>query len=131
MNSMAMPVQTGMVLLALGSLPIVAWGQESTISAPPQATFQPSANCSTASPCRNVTGEVVKIEESYWIQLPNGQQTHIRVKPDTKIDSRVKLGDSIAAQVTSTGDADAVIKLTDKPQALDLPKPGKSLTDIR
>ena len=73
----------------------------------------------------------MKIEESSWIQLPNGQQPHIRVKPDTKIDSRVKLGDSIAAQLTSTGDANAVIKLTDKPQAMDLPMPGKSLTDIR
>ena len=131
MKTMFMPVRTGMVVLAFSGLPIVAWGQESTITAPPQATFEPSANCSTATPCRNVTGEVVKIEESYWIQLPNGQQTHIRVKPDTKIDSRVKLGDSIAAQLTSTGDANAVIKLTDKPQATDLPMPGKSLTDIR
>ena len=96
-----------------------------------QATFPPSAKCATATPCRNVTGEVVKIEESYWIQFPNGQQTHIRVKPDTKIDSRVKVGDSIAAQLTSTGDADAVIKLSEKPQAVELPKPDKSLTDVR
>jgi len=73
----------------------------------------------------------VKIEESYWIQFPNGQQTHIRVKPDTKIDSRVKVGDSLAAQLTSTGDADAVIKLSEKPQAVELAKPDKSLTDVR
>lgn len=78
-----------------------------------------------------MTGVVVKIEESYWIQFPNGQQTHIRVKPDTKIDSRVKVGDSIAAQLTSTGDADAVIKLSDKLQAVELPKPDKNLGDMR
>jgi hypothetical protein len=98
---------------------------------PRAATFPPSAKCATATPCRNVTGEVVKIEESYWIQFPNGQQTHIRVKPDTKIDSRVKVGDSLAAQLTSTGDADAVIKLSEKPQAVELAKPDKSLTDVR
>ena len=74
---------------------------------------------------------MVKIEESYWIQFPNGQQTHIRVKPDTKIDSRVKVGDSVAAQLTSTGDAEAVIKLNEKPQALALPKPDKNLSDLR
>ena len=73
----------------------------------------------------------MKIEESYWIQFTNGQQTHIRVKPDTKIDSRVKVGDSIAAQLTSTGDADAVIKLSEKPQTVELPKPDTSLTDVR
>jgi hypothetical protein len=37
-------------------------------------TFPTSANCTTTSPCRNVTGEVVKIEESYWIAQPNGVQ---------------------------------------------------------
>jgi hypothetical protein len=120
-----------MALLAFSGLPIVAWGQEFTITARPQATFPPSANCTTASPCRNVTGEVIKIEESYWIQLPNGQQTHIRVKPDTKIDSRVKSATASPRNSPPQEDADAVIKLTDKPQAMDLPKPGKSLTDIR
>ena len=78
-----------------------------------------------------MTREVVKIEESYWVQFPNGQQTHIRVKPDTKIDSRGRIGDSIAAQLTSTGDADAVIKLSEKPQILELSKPDKNLMDMR
>ena len=53
------------------------------------------------------------------------------MKPDTKIDSRVRIGDSIAAQLTSTGDADAVIKLSEKPQILELSKPDKNLTDVR
>ncbi len=124
-------VRLGFVLVAFCGMPLISFAQEPTTTGPPQATFPQSAKCTTASPCRHVTGEVVKIEESYWIQFPNGQQTHIRVKPDTKIDSRVKVGDSIAAQLTSTGDADAVIKLSDKPQAVELPKPGKSLTDMR
>jgi len=125
-----MAVKVGVILLASGGVSFVAWGQEPSTT-PPQATFPLSASCTTATPCRNVTGEVIRIEESYWVQFPNGQQTHIRVKPDTKIESRVRIGDSIAAQLTSTGDADAVIKLSEKPQILELSKPDKNLTDVR
>ena len=118
-------------MAGLCGVPLGSFAQEHAVTPPSQVAFPPSDKCTTASPCRNVTGEVVKIEESYWIQFPNGQQTHIRVKPDTKIDSRVKVGDSVAAQLTSTGDAEAVIKLNEKPQALALPKPDKNLSDLR
>jgi hypothetical protein len=124
-------VYVGLMLGGLFCISAVALGQEQTTTPPPQATFPPSDKCTTATPCRNVTGEVVKIEESYWIQFPNGQQTHIRVKSDTKIDSRVKIGDSIAAQLMSNGDAEAVIKLSETPQSVELPKPEKNLTDMR
>ncbi len=78
-----------------------------------------------------MAGEVVKIEESYWIPFPNGQQTHIRVKPNTKIDSRVKVGDNIAAQLMSNGDAEALIKLSEKAESIEFPKPDKNLSDMR
>ena len=84
-----------------------------------------------ATPCMNVAGEVVKIEESYWIQQPNGNQIHVRVKPETKIDSRVKVGDNIAAQLTSRGDAEAVVKLSEKQKSMDLPIPSRELQDVR
>ena len=109
----------------------LSFGQESPVVPPPQATFPPSEKCTVNTPCRNVAGEVVKIEESYWIQLPDGTQTHVRVKPDTKIESRIKVGDSIAAQLTSKGDAEAVVKLSETPQSLDLPMPSKGLRDVR
>jgi hypothetical protein len=109
----------------------VSLGQETPVVPPPQATFPPSENCTANTPCKNVTGEVVKIEESYWVQLSDGTQTHVRVKPNTKIDSRIKVGDSIAAQLTSKGDAEAVIKLSETPQSLDLPMPSKGLRDVR
>ncbi len=85
----------------------------------------------TGTPCRNVAKEVVKIEESYWIPFPNGQQTHIRVKPNTKIDSPVKVGDNIAAQLMSNGDAEALIKLSEKAESIEFPKPDKNLCDMR
>ncbi|OQW32289.1 MAG: hypothetical protein A4E19_19875 [Nitrospira sp. SG-bin1] len=92
--------------------------------------FPLSKNCTTNSPCRNVQGEIVKIEESYWITQPNGVQSHIRVVPDTKIQSRVKVGDSVAAQVRSNGEAEAVLKM-DPPQVRELPVPDSSLKEMR
>jgi hypothetical protein len=54
-----------------------------------------------------------------------------RVKPGTKIESRVKVGDNIAAQLTSSGDAEAVLKLHEKPTSAVLPVPTKELGDLR
>ncbi len=48
--------------------------------------FPQSDKCSTSSPCQNVIGEITKVEESYWIKMPNGQETHMRVSADTKMD---------------------------------------------
>jgi len=82
--------------------------------------FSKSDKCSTSSPCRDVIGEIVRIEENYWIKMPDGNETHMRVTPETKIESRVKVGDPIAAQLTSTGDADAIKKLNAMPKADEL-----------
>ncbi len=93
--------------------------------------FPRSDKCTTSEPCRNVTGEIVKIEESYWIAQPNGVQSHIRVVPDTKIQSRVKVGDSIAAQITSKGVAEAILKMDEPLKPKELPVPSGSLKDMR
>lgn len=82
--------------------------------------FPKSDKCTTSAPCRDVVGEIVRIEENYWVKLPNGNETHMRVTPETKIDSRVKVGDPIAAQLTSTGDVDAIKKLKEMPTADEL-----------
>ncbi len=112
------------------SLPAAA-EEHATSSATHQMTpkFPKSDKCSTSSPCRDVVGEVVRIEESYWIKTPNGQETHMRVSPETKIESRVKVGDAIAAQLTSTGNADAIKKLKEmpKPDQLNIQKQTKEI----
>jgi hypothetical protein len=99
--------------------------EHSTSSTTHQLTpkFPKSDKCSTSSPCRDVIGEIVRIEENYWIKMPNGNETHLRITPETKIDSRVKVGDPIAAQMTSTGDADAIKKLKAMPKADELNSP--------
>ena len=91
--------------------------------------FPKSDKCSTSSPCKDVVGEIVRIEENYWIKMPNGNETHMRVTPDTKLESRVKVGDPIAAQLTSRGDADAIKKLQEMPKAdeLNIPKKTKEV----
>ena len=88
--------------------------------------FPKSDKCSTSSPCRDVVGEIIRIEENYWVKLPNGNETHMRVTPETKIESRVKVGDPIAAQLTSTGDADAIKKLKEMPKADELNSPKRT-----
>ena len=91
--------------------------------------FPQSDKCSTSSPCQNVIGEITKVEESYWIKMPNGQETHMRVSADTKMDARVKVGDPIAAQLTSSGDADSIKKLKElpKPDELSIQKKTKEV----
>jgi hypothetical protein len=136
---MRLRVSLGILGIGLLILPANSFSQEQTTVTPPPQTsvqghipaFPPSDKCSTSTPCRNVEGEIVKIEESYWIQQPNGTQTHIRVKPHTKIESRVKVGDAIAAQVTSSGDAEAIIRMKEMPKSVELPVPSKELSDMR
>ncbi|HEU5407470.1 MAG TPA: hypothetical protein VFU48_06865 [Nitrospira sp.] len=88
--------------------------------------FPKSDKCTNSSPCRDVVGEIVRIEENYWVKMPNGNETHMRVSPETKIESRVKVGDSIAAQLTSAGDADAIMKLKEMPKTDELSSPKRS-----
>ena len=98
--------------------------QSSTDQLTPQ--FPKSDNCSTSSPCRGVVGQIVRIEENYWIKMPDGNEAHMRVTPETKLESRVKVGDPIAAQLTSRGDADAIKKLQQMPKAEELNIPKKT-----
>lgn len=93
--------------------------------------FPGSEKCTTSQPCRNITGEIVKIEESYWISQPNGVQSHVRVVPGTKIESRVKVGDSVAAQVTSNGVAEAILKMDGPVKREELQVPSGSLKEMR
>jgi len=136
-----MKTQIGLAILTVSvfGVPLVSISQERTTTttkpdAAVQSTmpvFPPSDKCSTSSPCRNIEGEIVKIEESYWIKQPNGIESHLRVRPDTKIQSRVKVGDSIAAQVLSNGEAEAVIKMKEVTKPKELPVPSKELEDLR
>ena len=127
-----------MLVLPLLIMPIFCGTQSVSAQTGPSGTvqgtvpaFPESEKCTTSQPCRNITGEIVKIEESYWVAQPNGVQSHIRVMPGTKIQSRVKVGDSVAAQVTSNGVAEAILKMDEPVKREELQVPSGSLKEMR
>ena len=92
--------------------------QQPVVSNPqaPAPAFPASRACTKSSPCQNVTGEIIRVEEAYWIKTPTGLETRLKVTDDTKMNSRLKKGDKVAAQVTSTGEAEAVVMIDDLPK---------------
>ena len=91
----------------------------------------PSRACTKSSPCQNVTGEIIRIDEAYWIKTPDGLEARLKVTDDTKMNSIMKKGDKVAAQVTSTGDAEAVVKVEDLPKPPEVSLPSTRVDDIR
>jgi len=121
------------ILAAVLSVPAVSQGEQATSPAPSTQTipaFPPSTNCSAQRPCQNVTGEIVRIEESYWIKDMNGHEVHMRVTPDTRLDTLPRVGDKVSAQVRSDGNAEALVKVP-SPQQPQIQVPSKNLKDFR
>ena len=122
------------VLALVLSIPAISQSEQETSKAPSTQmsipAFPPTTNCSTLRPCQNVTGEVIRIEESYWIKDMNGQEVHMRVTGDTKLDALPRVGDKVSAQVRSDGNAEALVKVppTQQPQ---IQVPSKNLKELR
>ena len=129
-----------LLISALFGLPL-ATSAEETIAVSPMGTtaatsnsaptFPPSPNCTTSSPCRHVMGEVTKIEETYWIKQPNGNELHMLTTKDSRLETLPKVGDKIAAQVTSTGKVNALVTIDEFPKGNQVDKPSGSLGDVR
>lgn len=113
--------------VALGAAPSFALTEEQqpVVSNPqaPAPAFPASRACTKSSPCQNITGEIIRVEEAFWIKTPTGLETRLKVTDDTKMDTLLKKGDKVAAQVTSTGEAEAVVKMDDLPK----PPPAASI----
>ena len=127
----------GIVALSLLSLPAILLGGEEKAPVQKNVTgqkaiaFPQSDKCSMNSPCRNVMGEILRIEESYYIKTPDGVETHLKVSKDTKMEGLPKVGDTIAAQLTSRGDADAIVKLDEMPKPKEMKVPSTSHEEFR
>jgi hypothetical protein len=121
----------GIAACGLLILPSMAFSQDQPVTGDTSVVFPQSFKCSTNSPCRNITGEILRIEESYWIQDPGGGETHLRVTRDTKMEEVPKVGDRIAVQLTSKGDANAIVKLAEIPKPQELPVPLRTQKDFR
>ena len=55
----------------------------------------------------------------------------MKVAKDTKMEGLPKVGDSIAAQLTSRGDADAIVKLDEMPRPKEMKVPSKTQEEFR
>jgi hypothetical protein len=124
----------GIALCSLLSLPALALSQEQALTGEKSLTFPDSYNtytCSVNSPCRNVTGKIMRIEESYWIRNSEGGETHLKVTRDTKMENLPKVGDIIGAQLSSSGEANAIVKLEDLPKPKEIAAPSLTQKDLR
>ena len=124
----------GIALCGLLSLPALALSQEQALTGEKSLTFPDSYNtytCSVNSPCRNVTGKIMRIEESYWIRNSEGGETHLKVTRDTKMENLPKVGDIIGAQLSSSGEANAIVKLEDLPKPKEIAAPSLTQKDLR
>ena len=121
----------GIAACGLLSLPSLSWSQDQPVTGEKSLTFPPTYKCSTNSPCHNITGEILRIEESYWVRDPEGGETHLKVTRETKMDGVPKVGDSIAAQLRSNGEANTVVKLSEIPKPKELSAPLHSQKDFR
>ena len=126
-----MYTMAGIAACGLLCLPSLSVSQDQPVTGEKSVAFPPSFKCSTHSPCRNITGEILRIEESYWIQGPEGDETHVKVTRDTKMEAEPKVGDRVAAQVTSKGEANAIVKLAEIPKPKDLRAPSHAQKDFR
>ena len=127
----------GIVALGMLSLPAILLGEEEktmgqkNVTGQKAVAFPQSDKCSTNSPCSNVMGEILRIEESYWIKTPDGGETHLKVSKDTKMEGLPKIGDTIAAQLNSRGDADSIVKLDEIPKPKEMQVPSQSHQEFR
>lgn len=130
-------IMVGVVALGMLSVPLISFGGEEkspvqkNVTGQKGITFPQSDKCSTNSPCRNVMGEILRIEESYYIKTPDGGETHLKVSKDTKMEGLPKVGDTIAAQLTSRGNADAIVKLDEMPKPKEMQVPSKTQEEFR
>ncbi len=102
--------------------------QGETLSANPASgtEFASSAKCTANSPCQNITGEVLRIEESYLIRESNGRESSMKVTRDSKMKELPKVGDSIAAQLSSNGEIQSITKLPKVRDREDIPVPSNT-----
>ena len=121
----------GIVACSLLSVPSLSWSQDQPVTGEKAVTFQPTYKCSTHSPCQNITGEILRIEEDYWVRDPEGGEIHLRVTKETKMDQEPTVGERIAAQLRSNGEANTIVKLSELPKAKELADPLHSQKDFR
>jgi len=130
----AISVVTAMMLC----FPLVASSEdrgpqgENLMANPASGTeFVSSSKCTGHSPCQNITGEVLRIEESYLIREANGREISMKVTRDSHMTALPKVGNSIAAQLSSIGEVQSITKLPKVLERQDIPVPSNTQGNLR
>ncbi len=124
-------------VVALACLPGISVAEREAMQppvsnmAPGAPAFPPNERCSTNSPCTNIAGEILRIEESYWVRTANGREVHLKVTGDSNLKELPKVGDNIAAQLDSTGGVQALMKLPGPMKQKQAEVPTKTFEDPR
>jgi hypothetical protein len=93
--------------------------------------FASNVKCTGQSPCQNITGEVLTIEESYLVRESNGREIRMKVTRETNMQELPKVGDSIAAQLTSSGEVQSISKLPKTLDRQDIAVPSNTQGNLR
>jgi hypothetical protein len=93
--------------------------------------FASSSKCTVNSPCQNITGEVLAIEETYRIRESNGRESFMKVTRDSNMKALPNVGDSIAAQLSSNGEVQSITKLPKFLGQQDIPVPSNTQGNLR
>ncbi len=105
---------------------------ENPVANPASGTeFASSATCTGQSPCQNITGEVLRIEETYLIRETNGREISMKVTRDSHMTALPNVGDSIAAQLSSNGEVQSISKLPKVLERQDIPVPSNTQGNLR
>ena len=125
----------GVVTAMMLCVPLVARSepQDENLKANPASgtEFATTATCTGQSPCQNITGEVLTIEETYLIRESNGREIRMKVTRETNMKELPKVGDSIAAQLTSNGEVQSISKLPKTLDRQDIVVPSNTQGNLR
>lgn len=111
------PFVLGILAASALGFPGISLSEQQAVTGEKSVVFPQSTNCTANSACRNVVGEIARMEgSSYWIKMADGREIKLNVTKDTKMEGHPILGDSIAAQLLPTGDADAIVDLVKMPK---------------
>ena len=106
--------------------------EENLKSNPASGTrFATTSACTERSPCQNVTGQVLKIEETYLIRETNGRESSMKVTRASHMEALPNVGDSIAAQLSSNGEVQSLTKLPKVLDRQDIAVPSSTQGELR
>lgn len=130
-TELTLGVITAMILCV--PLVVRADPQDEMLKANPASgtRFATTTACTERSPCQNITGEVLRIEETYLIRETNGRESSMKVTRASRMEALPNVGDSIAAQLSSNGEVQSLIKQSKVLERQDIAVPLNTQGELR